>query len=572
MLRHPSEVLRGHGYLLAVCIGLTTLTAGASERSAAYVVSISELAPAGTVVAVLSSLIESGDCSWEAVGLATDSPFELDATSGQVRLVGDSGIDFEHRPQYLLTFRGVFPQPVDPAAALFADDLRHFGLAAAALDAASPTARLVRLRIRLVDEPEPPQWHASSQQPLTFDLGNPLLEHSLSATDVDVDDRLQFAILSGNNDGWLACDPQSGRLSLQPQATIGALQGAQRRELNLELGATDSTGLMARNSVLVQLVDPGAWWSSDLSAIDMLEPTPLADALDLPISVEVATDLEPDSAIASLVTPPALETSTPSVVPPALAAASAPEALTPRSGIIGHDTVAHHPVAPSVVSPISPDSQTPPAVTAPLHVVPTGLLRSPVVGPRLRGTVAGNSQIVQLILNWGLLALAGLGLAAAVSIALRGRLRRHEGGEATPPEGQSEESIDAPEVERRQGDRRQTPRVAGRSGPPTRSLRAEMADLLAVSQHFTVTQQAQRERVFHGKQFRLAAVTTFAAGAIALGQGLLGLDRSFASEGWVVFSCVCVVTAAAVRALFSVGDAKRRMRTAGPLSAEFKLK
>jgi hypothetical protein len=61
MLRHPCGVYLGFRRLLAVCVGLAALPVEATERSAAYAVSLSELAPAGTVVAELSSVIGSGD-------------------------------------------------------------------------------------------------------------------------------------------------------------------------------------------------------------------------------------------------------------------------------------------------------------------------------------------------------------------------------------------------------------------------------------------------------------------------------------------------------------------------------
>jgi hypothetical protein len=104
--------------------------------------------------------------------------------------------------------------------------------------------------------------------------------------------------------------------------------------------------------------------------------------------------------------------------------------------------------------------------------------------------------------------------------------------------------------------------------PSVRSLRAEMANLLAVSQRATRTELAHAQRRFHSRQFWLAAIATAAAGTVAIVQSLYHWDRAVDRSNLITFGCLCVITAAAIRALMSIRSASDQIPTAGPFGDE----
>jgi hypothetical protein len=90
-----------------------------------------------------------------------------------------------------------------------------------------------------------------------------------------------------------------------------------------------------------------------------------------------------------------------------------------------------------------------------------------------------------------------------------------------------------------------------------------MAELLAVSQEFTVKQQAHVEKEFHSRQFRFAAIVTVAAFGLSLSHSLFELGNLFDQEHLLVFACVCIGTAGTLRALSSVRRASDRLKGTG---------
>lgn len=227
--------------------------------------------------------------------------------------------------------------------------------------------------------------------------------------------------------------------------------------------------------------------------------------------------------------------------------------------------------SPLVQTATSEINETPPPSAAASAAAPPPAVVTLTAARGLAGTplsraddsLTTDRRAMHMVLACALVAVCLLGLAAVASAVLRRRKRQIVAASA----GGAADEIHTgrpilPEA---------VARNLSLSASPTRSLRAEMSELLAVSQHFTLTQRAHTERRFHGRQFRLAAIATVAAAGIILLQSLFGLDHAFHEENLLVFGCVCVATAAALRALFGVRQANDRIKQGGPMSGQFQL-
>lgn len=543
---------------LCVLLALTptlALDAVAADRAPTWSAEVSEQAPAGALVADLRDLSGIDSSDWQLSGSESDSPFALDPETGRLRLKDYGAVDHERRSQYLLTLRAALPSGRDPAAELFAEDLRRSGeLGYAAAEVAEQ--RTVRLRLQVLDEPEPPQL-AEQPQTLRFDAHNPWLEHGVRAVDPDAHDPLQFEILSGNEEGLLVCDRETGRLSLAHNGL--ELADGHLRVLALIIRVTDTHGLSDQRLISARVAAASNWEGLRVFAAAESEP---ADLLaERPIHVRLASEpdevgvvLAAEGDAETMESPTVVNASTP---PPAVAAASAPPVDVESADDAGA-TATLRPTTELMI-----DSSSVQLAADQVRAIPTGLLRSAGSGPRLNGIADSSSTLLQVTTSWMLTGLVLCAIAAAVKIALR---RRSPHSTAHP-----EESHEAIEVEVDLTSSSALPRAGQRGNSNNRSLRKEMADLLKVSQHFTIQQKAQQQQRFHGRQFWLAAVALAAAGGIAVAQGLLGLDHDFDPGNWIVLACLTLIAAAALRAFMRVRNASEELRKPGPLTGEFRL-
>ena len=491
--------------------------------------------------------------------------FSVDIESGVVRLNRPDRLDFERYQSLTARFRCVTSSSEDAAANLFLRDLHRSGISKTAARSELGLTNLVELRVNVIDEPEPPIWDEADHLELRFDLANVFCEHQLSASDVDLNDSLEYEIVGGNDAGLLTCEPRSGRLSLTESVGPESLRGAAWWSGRVTLRVSDSQGLSSDRTVDVRFDAP---YVGTHRAIQWPAEAALADT---PVSVEPASDC--------------LRTGDPWQDAPIVAEVAADETSTSDTAVplIGGDFPALR-IAEPQTGPnraVTNDSTAETLLPEPVAVA-AGPVPSTVAKPE---GVIEPDKIAQQAIMWTLVAFViFVGTLVAATVLRRHRRLRRLGRDTDQDSDRdgaaslsdSNESIDvnAADFAAPLGDpggvataSRRTKSIA----PSTRSLREEMADLLAISQHFTDNQRAHQERRFHGHQFRLAAIVAAAAGGIALTQNLLGLDRAVDREDWVLFGCVCIVTAAASKAFIAVRRASARIRQPGPLSDEFKL-
>lgn len=501
--------------LLAVIWTMTA--ASAADELPVQTWRLSEHARPGQVVGELSTLVAGGPYCWRFASPGEVHGWQLDETTGRLEVADGAKLDFESCTCWTL---GVVAESLSDrgaAADFFAADLQDSGLCENDAHTAAGRRQLLTIRVELIDEPEAPVWQIDRGSMVRLSVAQPLWEHPLFAADVDAGDELRYEIIGGNDQRWLHCDASSGRLSLAADRALP--HGAARQPLQVVLRVTDAAGLSAETLLPVELYDPHAWPVPAPAAALVEEPPVVGTtAVDVPIpqvAETAAVELGPDPDVAA---------------------------------VLGSSTVPTIAADPASDSPASQPTAARPTAARPIELA------------------SESSPGLRLPLLWFSLACLPMCLAAVTSVWLRRRKSAFiTESLAVAAESAAEGEDEQPLI----------PAASARSialtTSPARSLRAEMANLQALSQHFTVTEKAHQERVFHSRQFRLAAVATLSAAGIVVIQSLFGLERAFGQENLLVFACLCVATAAAIKALIAVRQATERLRTPGPLSGQFRL-
>ncbi|MCA9054017.1 MAG: cadherin repeat domain-containing protein, partial [Planctomycetaceae bacterium] len=529
---------------------------------------------------------------WCSLPGGDSDAFEVDAQSGVVRLRSPEAADFERNAELTARFRVEQFAPLDDGVSLFLRDLERSGVDPVTARAELGITSIVKLHVRIIDEPEPPQWQLDTRL-LVFNLNDRLQEHSPSASDPDQSDALRYEIVRGNDAQWLRCDPHTGRLSLDPAVRADDLHGAAWLVQPMFLQVSDSHGLTSETQVTVRLenttqrlylpaevvpVNPlheqpvAAELAADppLTEVPITErPIPESPGADVPRTEELYAESRIREVTSAQVTLFAATT----------AADDRPATIRPS---LEYATESESAALPVVATPVSS-----PVVDHSAGILPKVSRQD---AQEAESDLAGPDQIARTAVQWtiwGFVLFVASLLTPVVVRRLRNRsaqddrstTARSKSGHVPAPKqklSDSDERIDvnSPDfgrVDAGGGNLATQTRRSTAIAPSTRSLRKEMADLLAVSTHFAATQQAHAERRYQGLQFRLAALATLAAGGIAATQSFLGLDQAFDRENWVLFGCICLVTAAAVRSLIAIRRAGDRIKTPGPLSDEFKV-
>ncbi|MFV0445557.1 MAG: hypothetical protein ACK5Q5_18405 [Planctomycetaceae bacterium] len=527
--------------------------------------SVSEGAARGTVVLDLNQLRSEAGLRWELVGHYGDLPFQVDSEQGQLIISEPAWLDYERRREYRLILRATGTPTPDLARDLFVEELYRSGAAMEAAALADKPWDIVRIRVRITDQPEAPVF-SHQETAIQFDPRNPLDERFITVDDPHGNGPLRYEIRSGNDEHLVECDAETGRLRLSDAGRTVSETSSFNRNLSLQLRVTDARGQQATQPLAIQI--PGI----NLVATSALVQVPDIIEKDLPIAASVTADPSPaptqDSTVASVqpITPAPLFAITPDQFD--IASESVHVPLQVRDDLIPPAKIAPTD-EPSSAAPEETASKVevsatmvPPTAKSPFQVRPAGLAGA--TGLRANGGTGTAGALMNMVISWILMLATFAGLAAAAAIALR---RRGRGGvsaeEAVEPLPQPVD-LSEPKPEQRL-------RMTGRAQGANRSLRQEMSNLLAVSQHFTYTQKARADQHFYGRQLRLATVAAIAASGIVLGQTFLGLDRGFDHRNWIVFGCLTLIVAAAVKSFVSMQRATKRLHQAGPLSDEFRL-
>jgi hypothetical protein len=479
-------------------------------------IEVSEATSPGEVVA---DVYESLDPSWQWSLQPVEGAerFAFDAATGALGLAGDRPFDFEEQSEFELHLTGGREGTCSPAESLFADDLQRSGLDVASTADALGRRCVAVLRVQILDVAEPPVWPALSADGLRFDIADRLTEHVLQAVDPDFGDAVQYELLPGDATAWLTCDAASGRLSLAADVTDANLHGAQSLPLLAHLRVTDGSGLSSDAWTTVRIVDSRAWKLPPQEVASTAVTVPVAGSAGIAEQVVAADD---DNERLDL-----------------------PTSDEARLGAISF--LAEAPGAPLRL----PRKETKHSVQAPS---PEAVVADDAAEP----TPSGSAWVVRLLVVLASIAIAVFGYAV---------WRRRQEADTSGPA--SIDSLNMDDLH--YGDAvlpESVLHTLALATSPARSLRAEMSELLAVSRHFSLAEQAQVERRFHGKQFKVAAIATLSAAGIAFGQSLFGLEHAFDQDNWVFIACLCVAAAAALKAWFAFRQAHGRMQRPIPVS------
>jgi hypothetical protein len=220
------SVTDGGGLSASETITINLTNVNEAPTIAPQTFSIAENSPNGTTVGtVVATDVDAGDSRNFAITVGnTGGAFAIHPTTGAITVANSAALDFEATSTFSLTVT------VTDAGGL----------------ATSET-----ITINLTDVNESP-----TIAPQTFSVAenspNGTVVGTVVAIDVDAGDSLTFAITNGNTNGAFAINPNTGVITV---ANSTALNFEATPTFNLTVSVTDNGGLVASNTVTINLTD-----------------------------------------------------------------------------------------------------------------------------------------------------------------------------------------------------------------------------------------------------------------------------------------------------------------------------
>ncbi|REJ94908.1 MAG: hypothetical protein DWQ34_07525 [Planctomycetota bacterium] len=281
--------------LLTTAIDPGVATAEQPAQQPAF--SLSEQVSRGAVVGRVSPTGgNSGGGEWtqfEIVGGNEAGAFAIDSDTGDLTVANPAAIDFEQRSVFSLSVRARLVVEGDAALRSFAADLLSSGADGDVVGEFLARTTTQSVPIHVTDANESPQLPAQS---LTLVAGGQAASSEiakLNVIDPDADDHHVFSIISGDEQGLIALDPETGAVSINSQNDFGP----GRHVIPLTVRVVDRAGLSDATTVnirVVQLPVPSTT-PPDLQIAD--ETTPAQNDKPAPIDEEspatAALDAQP---------------------------------------------------------------------------------------------------------------------------------------------------------------------------------------------------------------------------------------------------------------------------------------
>ncbi|MEZ6064689.1 MAG: cadherin repeat domain-containing protein [Planctomycetaceae bacterium] len=229
---------------LVCLVELISTSAGADDATPRLSIQVSEHAPAGTVIATLPELAEVRGTNWLVVSSAPVGLLELDAASGELRVLDADRLDHESvsTVELVLSYE-LADDPSASARRAFINDLLASGSDREQVQSRFGLVRTLPVLVRLTDEPEPPNFSRPTTTAPRFNRVGPGAAWRYTAQDPDIGDDLQYAIIDGNAGDWFGIDGATGDLFVRrlPETASGGLPVRH----DIVVSVTDADGLSA---------------------------------------------------------------------------------------------------------------------------------------------------------------------------------------------------------------------------------------------------------------------------------------------------------------------------------------
>ena len=228
---------------LASCACSTTAAELTAEN---LILHVGEGSPSGSVVGNLAEVLEFGEQTTCRLHSQSDVPFEVNS-SGELLVTASAPLDYETNRFHELSLEVKTPATTDPLQERFVELIGKSPASTRFLDRVRWDRRLVRVRVVIDDQPEPPQI---LQQLFPTVQANALIPGltlgRVIAVDPDEGDQLQFRLLEAES--LMSIDPISGQLSFQTGASVPDVA-----TLRATVEVVDSQGLASSREIVIPI-------------------------------------------------------------------------------------------------------------------------------------------------------------------------------------------------------------------------------------------------------------------------------------------------------------------------------